>query len=99
MNRIKMGIRCKTGAVPAAVNPICKLTDCVVELQKPLFPKKGNGKASTNGISQKTCHKFNFKIKLRDKKLEKYQRIFHSLSKAPLNEYDEEVCCFRFILV
>ena len=34
------GIRCKTGAVPAAVNPICTLTDCVVELEKPLFPKK-----------------------------------------------------------
>jgi hypothetical protein len=60
MNGIKMGIRCKTGAVPAAVSSIRQVADCFVELRKPLFRSFLNGKASTNGTSQKTCHKFVF---------------------------------------
>jgi len=76
------GIRCKTGAVPAAVNSIRQLADCVVELQAT-FSQPIEGKASTTGISQKTCHNSCKIIKLRDKKLEKYSVIFHPLSKAP----------------
>jgi hypothetical protein len=77
VNGIKKGIRCKTGAVPAAVNPNCYYAIVLLNYKSHFSLYIGIGKASTAGISQKTCHnsKKN-KFKLRDKKLEKYRPYF-----------------------
>jgi iron complex outermembrane receptor protein len=53
----------------------------------PLFRPDWNGKASTNGTSQKTCHNSTVnKFKLRDKSLRNISHIFHLISKAPLKD-------------
>lgn len=58
MNGIKKGTPLKSGAVPAAVGPGCKLQPFLLNYKSHCYHKKGYGKASVKGTSQKTCHKF-----------------------------------------
>jgi len=77
------GIRCKTGAVPAAVNPIRQLADCFIELQTT--DSRGPRREGINKRDEpEDLPEFYCYIKLRDKSLRNIQEVFFTgLSKAP----------------
>jgi hypothetical protein len=84
VNGIKKGTPCKSGAVPAAVSPNCKLCNCVVELQATFSGKTELGRHQQQGQARRPAINSNdMNLSFGIKSLRNIANIFHQLSKAP----------------